>query len=42
MLVEEFELGILWDEYGLVGDVIVFMSFFCVVISAHICPTAFY
>jgi len=23
MLVEEFELGILWDEYGLVGDVVV-------------------
>jgi len=23
MLVEEFELGILWDEYGLVGDIVV-------------------
>ena len=23
MLVEAFELGVLWDEYGLVGDVIV-------------------
>lgn len=23
LLVEEFELGMLWDEYGLVGDVIV-------------------
>lgn len=23
VLVEEFELGVLWDEYGLVGDVIV-------------------
>jgi hypothetical protein len=23
MLVEEFELGVLWDEYGLVGDVVV-------------------
>lgn len=27
MLVEGFELGVLWDEYGLVGDVIV-----CIVI----------
>ena len=26
MLVEEFELGVLWDEYGLVGDIVV--SFF--------------
>lgn len=23
LLVEEFELGMLWDEYGLVGDVVV-------------------
>ena len=23
LLVEEFELGILWDEYGLVGDAVV-------------------
>jgi hypothetical protein len=23
LLVEEFELGTLWDEYGLVGDVVV-------------------
>ena len=23
LLVEEFELGVLWDEYGLVGDVVV-------------------
>jgi hypothetical protein len=22
-LVEELELGILWDEYGLVGDIVV-------------------
>jgi Plavaka transposase len=28
MLVEEFELGILWDEYGLVGDVIVCIHVF--------------
>jgi hypothetical protein len=23
LLVEEFELGVLWDEYGLVGDIVV-------------------
>ena len=23
LLVEEFELGMLWDEYGLVGDIVV-------------------
>ena len=23
LLVEELELGILWDEYGLVGDIVV-------------------
>jgi hypothetical protein len=23
MLVQEFELGTLWDEYGLVGDIVV-------------------
>jgi hypothetical protein len=27
VLVETFELGVLWDEYGLVGDVIVSISF---------------
>ena len=26
LLVEEFELGMLWDEYGLVGDVVVCFS----------------
>jgi hypothetical protein len=26
MLGEEFELGVLWDEYGIVGDVIVGFS----------------
>ena len=26
MLGEEFELGVLWDEYGIVGDVIVNFS----------------
>jgi hypothetical protein len=29
MLVEEFELGVLWDEYGLVGDIVVRL-FFCI------------
>jgi hypothetical protein len=23
LLVEEFELGMLWEEYGIVGDVVV-------------------
>ena len=27
MLGEEFELGVLWDEYGIVGDVIVNISY---------------
>jgi len=27
MLVEEFELGVLWDEYGLVGDIVVRLFF---------------
>ncbi len=27
LLVEEFELGTLWDEYGLVGDIIVCINF---------------
>ena len=27
MLGEEFELGVLWDEYGIVGDVIVMFSY---------------
>jgi hypothetical protein len=26
LLVEEFELGMLWDEYGLVGDIVVRFS----------------
>ena len=28
LLVEEFELGMLWDEYGLVGDIVVCIIFF--------------
>jgi Plavaka transposase len=37
MIVEEFELGVLWDKYGLVGDIIVciLVILFCVVIFAH-------
>jgi hypothetical protein len=27
ILGEEFELGVLWDEYGIVGDVIVMFSY---------------
>ena len=30
MLVEEFELGVLWDEYGLVGDIVVHPFLFCI------------
>jgi hypothetical protein len=33
LLVTELELGTLWDEYGLVGDIIV--SFFRLHLSAH-------
>lgn len=25
LLVSELELGVLWDEYGLVGDIVVFL-----------------
>jgi hypothetical protein len=32
LLVEEFELGMLWDEYGLVGDIVVSYLFL-----AHLC-----
>ncbi|KAG1735575.1 uncharacterized protein EDB91DRAFT_1238202 [Suillus paluster] len=28
VLVEEFELGVLWDEYGLVGDIMPFTNYF--------------
>ena len=35
LLVEEFELGMLWDEYGLVGDIVVciLLHFCCMCIS---------
>jgi hypothetical protein len=36
MLGKEFELGTLWDEYGLVGDVIVSNFLLCVHISAYL------
>jgi hypothetical protein len=29
LLVEEFELGMLWDEYGLVGDIVIHFSPLC-------------
>ena len=32
LLVEEFELGVLWDEYGLVGDIVVHSIFSCIFI----------
>ncbi|KAG2116938.1 hypothetical protein DEU56DRAFT_874133 [Suillus clintonianus] len=28
VLVEEFELGVLWDEYGLIGDIVPFTNYF--------------
>ena len=34
ILVETLELGILWDEYGLVGDVVVHVYFY----TLFICP----
>jgi hypothetical protein len=41
ILVKEFELGILWDEYGLVGDIIVFLLFLSLYVAlAHINCTA--
>jgi hypothetical protein len=35
MLDEEFELGVLWDEYGIVGDVIVNISFGYISITTY-------
>jgi hypothetical protein len=35
MLVQELELGVLWDEYGLVGDVVVCIVSYCLV-SFHL------
>jgi hypothetical protein len=35
MLGEEFELGVLWDEYGIVGDVIVNISFGYISITTY-------
>lgn len=39
LLVEEFELGMLWDEYGLVGDVTVCI-FFCLTFVVSFSPVA--
>jgi len=40
VLGEEFELGVLWDEYGIVGDVIVMFShgYICqsLLIASHV------
>ena len=41
LLVDELELGILWDEYGLVGDIVVII-FFSVSPSANITSLAIY
>ena len=35
MLGEEFELGVLWDEYGIVGDVIVNISYGYILITTY-------
>ena len=36
-LVEQLELGILWDEYGLVGDIVVHIVLFLLALSvSHI------
>ena len=35
LLVEEFELGVLWDEYGLVGDVVVCIHSSTFILYAH-------
>jgi hypothetical protein len=42
LLVEELELGILWDEYGLVGDIVVgiFHRFFSSFSSSFFCPSS--
>lgn len=42
---EEFELGVLWDEYGLVGDIVVCTFIIVVIVRADklqytMCSTA--
>jgi hypothetical protein len=42
LLVSEFELGLLWDGWGIVGDVVVRLSvmhFFVFALSTSHCPT---
>jgi hypothetical protein len=41
LLVNTFELGTLWDEYGLVGDVIVCIPLFILFLIHHF-PIAVY
>jgi hypothetical protein len=36
-LAEGFELGILWDEYGIVGDIVVRLSLFLTMHHARLC-----
>ena len=35
MLGEEFELGVLWDEYGIVGDVIVMFYYGLIYVNTY-------
>ena len=35
LLVKEFELGMLWDEYGLVGDIVVCILLYLFLLNAH-------
>jgi hypothetical protein len=39
ILVETLELGILWDEYGLVGDVVVHTYFYTLFIGPYLRAT---
>jgi hypothetical protein len=36
LLVSELELGVLWDEYGLVGDIVVHLFILTIAILRHI------
>jgi hypothetical protein len=40
-LVEELELGILWDEYGLVGDIVVSMFTIAMLFFLALCVSLF-
>ena len=39
MIVEKLELGVLWDEYGLVGDVVVSLNFFYILYDICAAPS---